>query len=73
MVELIKMLVNLPPEVLGLGLFLAGLVIYGSFRSEWRFQMLIVVITTEKHDRKTGAIPRAAFEKYGLTSWRILP
>jgi hypothetical protein len=74
MFDLINALIHLPPEISLVSLALLGIILYNTYRLEWKIQMIMVVISTEKHDRKTGAIPYEAFKKYGLTDGRrMLP
>jgi hypothetical protein len=76
MLELIKIISGLNPDVALLGGVLLAINIYNAYRSQYREQMIMTILSTEgvKGARgKAYIVPLEIWQKYGLLGPKVLP
>lgn len=76
MVEIIKIISGLNPDVALLGGLLLAVNIYNSYRAQYREQMIMTILSTEGVHcgrSKHYTIPLEIWQKYGLLGPKVLP
>lgn len=67
MFDVINQILHLPPEVAIFGLTIFAIGTYNDLRQDWKFQTLLVLLSTKKPNAKTKAYEYSMFVEYGLT------
>lgn len=76
MLEIIKIISGLNPDLALLGGVLLVINIYNSYRAQYREQMIMTILSTEgvKCGRgKRYTVPLEVWQKYGLLNPKVLP